>query len=65
MVERWSDQPEVAEGDLSEQSRELLDDAADLGDVGDDDGGTVPDEVDPADAQEQHQSVGYGEDDYR
>lgn len=62
MVESWSDHPEVAEGDLSEQSRDLLDDPEGAGDDGD---GPVPDEVDPADAQEQHQSVGYGEDDYR
>jgi hypothetical protein len=62
VIDRWSDDPEVAEGDLSEQSRDLLDDLDDTGDDGD---GPLPDEVDPADAQEQHQSVGYGEDDYR
>ncbi|MBB5785843.1 hypothetical protein [Jiangella mangrovi] len=62
MVERWSDDPEVAEGDLTEQARDLLDDPEALDDDGD---GPVPDGVDPADAQEQHQSVGYGEDDYR
>lgn len=62
MVERWTNDPEVPEGDLSEQHRDLLDDS----DGPDDDGaGSLPDEVDRADAQEQHQSVGYDEDDYR
>jgi hypothetical protein len=61
VVDRWSDEPEVAEGDLADQRRGLLDDPDDSDDVA----APVPDGVDPADAQEQHQSVGYGEDDYR
>ncbi|TDD69121.1 hypothetical protein E1262_13955 [Jiangella aurantiaca] len=62
MAERWSDDdPEVAEGDLSEQHRDLVDEADDSDDTAAD----VPDGVDPADAQEQRQLVGFDEDDYR
>ncbi len=63
MAERWSDDdPEVAEGDLSEQHRDLVDDPDDSGD---DPATGVPDGVDPADAQEQRQPVGFDDDDYR
>ncbi|SDT53172.1 hypothetical protein [Jiangella sp. DSM 45060] len=62
MTERWhDDDPEVAEGDLSEQHRDLVDDP----DSGDDAESDVPDGVDPADAQEQRQPVGFDDDDYR
>jgi hypothetical protein len=59
---RSDDDPEVAEGDLTEQHRALIDDSDDSGD---DVPATVPDGVDPADAQEQHRPVGFDEDDYR
>ncbi|WP_157987839.1 hypothetical protein [Jiangella endophytica] len=62
MTERWNgDDPEVAEGDLSEQHRDLLDDP----NGPDDTAAAVPDDVDPADAQEQRQPVGFDDDDYR
>lgn len=63
MTQRWSDDDlEVPEGDLSEQSRGVIDDPDDSGV---DDAAGVPDDVDPADAQEQRLRVDFDEDDYR
>ncbi|WP_158602890.1 hypothetical protein [Jiangella rhizosphaerae] len=61
MAERWNDDLEVAEGDLTEQLRDLVDDADDPEDAAAD----VPEGVDPADAQEQRLPVEFDEDDYR
>ena len=59
------DDPGAAEADLYEQQRDVIDDGETGTAVS---GGTddpTPDEVDPADAQEQQQVVDYDEDDYR
>jgi hypothetical protein len=53
-----NDDPPVAEADRYDQRREIIDQDAGIP-------GDIPDDVDPADAQEQQVSVPYDEDDYR